>query len=901
MADACVIGVDLGGTKLLAGAVDAQLRRAPPRLPACRGPTRPSSLRRRSSTAVEEVRAGRSTAEVARGRLRHPVPVRPAHGGDGRATVTSPLVDVPFARPDGRAARAAGRRRQRRQLRRCSPSARHGAARGARDVVHAHARAPAIGGGLLARRRGSTAARRARPPSSGTWSSTPTARRARATARTAAAWRRSPRARRSRARAAARRAAAPDTALGRALRGGPRAHRRRSSPSSPTTATRSRASAIATIGRALGVGHRQPREHLQPARSIVIGGGVIAAGELLLAPAREVMRERALAPAADRCGSSRRASAPRRACSAPRRWPSTGSARRALGERDDDRDGRLVVCPTPIGNLEDVTLRVLAALREADVVACEDTRRTRCCSTATASRPSSSRYHEHNERARARRAGRADARRRRSSRWSATPGMPLVSDPGFVLVQACVAAGLAVEVLPGPSAALAALVASGAAGRRVALRRLPAAQARRARGGLRASPETLVAFESPRRVGASLRGRSPTLDPERPVARLPRADQAPRGGRARARRPSSPSATRTPRPRGEVVLVVGGRRRGRRSSRPAVDAVRRLVDAGARPRPAAGGRGRAHRRERERAVPGADCAGAVATLQRSTRDRARPAGARLRCRACHLHAPGSSSCSCRSRSCCWRSCSRARRPPPPRERWRWPLHGDVVGAFRYAPARTRSRPARGAASTSRPRAVRPCARRAPGRVTFAGPVPGGRGLGVTVRCGALVATYLGLGRWRSAAGRGSRPAPGSASSGPPRRLRLGARRAVGRASATSTRSACSARCHRRSRRGPGPRAAGARAARPARSAARRRRPPPRARARARRRRRAARRAAASPGLAWVGLVLARRRAAAGGLGAGARRRRAARAPRGGRGDERAPATSPRGSRCRRRS
>ena len=162
--------------------------------------------------------------------------------------------------------------------------------------------------------------------------------------------------------------------------------------------------------------------------------------------------------------------------------------------------GRLVVCPTPIGNLEDVTLRVLAALREADLVACEDTRRTRVLLERYGVQATLVSYHEHNERERTPElVGRmlegavvalvSDA------------GMPLVSDPGYVLVAGCIAAGLEVEVLPGPSAAIAALVASG----------LPADRWRfagflpRKRGPLEAllgAEETLVAFESPRRVGA---------------------------------------------------------------------------------------------------------------------------------------------------------------------------------------------------------------------------------------------------------------------------------------------------------------------------------------------------------------------------------------------------------------
>ena len=121
--------------------------------------------------------------------------------------------------------------------------------------------------------------------------------------------------------------------------------------------------------------------------------------------------------------------------------------------------GRLVVCPTPIGNLEDVTLRVLSALRDADVIACEDTRRTRVLLDRYGAGGELVPYHEHNE---DRRAGELVERMRAGTTVAlvSDAGMPLVSDPGYVLVRACVAAGVAVEVLPGPSAALAALVAS---------------------------------------------------------------------------------------------------------------------------------------------------------------------------------------------------------------------------------------------------------------------------------------------------------------------------------------------------------------------------------------------------------------------------------------------------------
>ncbi len=123
--------------------------------------------------------------------------------------------------------------------------------------------------------------------------------------------------------------------------------------------------------------------------------------------------------------------------------------------------GRLLVCATPIGNLEDVTLRVLRALGEADVVACEDTRRTRILLErhgVSAARLVS--LHEHNERARA---GELAARVALGRPWrsSATPVRRSISDPGFALVRACLQAGLPVEALPGPSAAVTALVGSG--------------------------------------------------------------------------------------------------------------------------------------------------------------------------------------------------------------------------------------------------------------------------------------------------------------------------------------------------------------------------------------------------------------------------------------------------------
>ena len=123
----------------------------------------------------------------------------------------------------------------------------------------------------------------------------------------------------------------------------------------------------------------------------------------------------------------------------------------------------LAVCATPIGNLEDVTLRVLAELRDADVVLCEDTRHTRVLLERHGVEARLLSYHEHNEAARtAELLPRLEAGERIALVSDA--GMPGVSDPGARIVRAALDAGVPVTVLPGPSAVETALVASGFGG-----------------------------------------------------------------------------------------------------------------------------------------------------------------------------------------------------------------------------------------------------------------------------------------------------------------------------------------------------------------------------------------------------------------------------------------------------
>ena len=249
--------------------------------------------------------------------------------------------------------------------------------------------------------------------------------------------------------------------------------------------------------------------------------------------------------------------------------------------------GRLVVCPTPIGNLEDVTLRVLAALREADVVACEDTRRTRTLLDRYGVRAPLVSYHEHNEE---RRAAELVERMRGGEVVAlvSDAGMPLISDPGYVLVRACAAAGLAVEVLPGPSAALAALVASALPVDRWRFSGFLPRRRAELRRTLAEPGGTLVAFESPRRLPTTLAVLA-ELDPARPVAvcrELTKVhEEVVRGTAAELA-----ERYRGAPPRGEVVLVVGAAERHTAEGEPrpeAVEALRRLVDAGAKPRAAA--------------------------------------------------------------------------------------------------------------------------------------------------------------------------------------------------------------------------------------------------------------------------------------------------------------------------
>ena len=219
----------------------------------------------------------------------------------------------------------------------------------------------------------------------------------------------------------------------------------------------------------------------------------------------------------------------------------------------------LYVVATPIGNLRDITIRALETLAAADVVYCEDTRMSARLLDHYGIRTPKKALHEHNERARAD-AVLDDLRRGGKVALISDAGTPLLSDPGFPLVRAAREADLPVFAIPGPSALLAALATAGLptdAFTFIGFLPAKAGQRANALGPLAARTETLVFYESPRRIGDTLAALAEAFGPDRPAAvaleLTKRFERLHRGTLATLAAEFATDETR-----GEAVILVAG-------------------------------------------------------------------------------------------------------------------------------------------------------------------------------------------------------------------------------------------------------------------------------------------------------------------------------------------------------
>jgi 16S rRNA (cytidine1402-2'-O)-methyltransferase len=246
---------------------------------------------------------------------------------------------------------------------------------------------------------------------------------------------------------------------------------------------------------------------------------------------------------------------PRRAGSTPD--PETKAEPSDSQAPEQSRIHGLVIVATPIGNASDISLRALAVLKGADAILCEDTRVSAKLLARHGIRQPLVAYHEHNaERMRPKILGRL--RRGESLALISDAGTPLVSDPGYKLVQAAIAEGLPLTALPGPSAALAALVLSGQPPDRFYFAGfLPprSAQRRQALAEMAGIPGTLIIYEAANRLPAALADMLAVLGP-RPAAvarELTKLFEEVRRGDLASLAQHYAAGP----PRGEVVVVIG--------------------------------------------------------------------------------------------------------------------------------------------------------------------------------------------------------------------------------------------------------------------------------------------------------------------------------------------------------
>ena len=243
--------------------------------------------------------------------------------------------------------------------------------------------------------------------------------------------------------------------------------------------------------------------------------------------------------------------------------------------------GTLYIVATPIGNLEDITFRAVRVLGEVDLIACEDTRQTRkLLDRYSIARPLVS-YHEHNEQARS-----ADLLRELESGKNialvSDAGTPLIADPGYRLVEQARELGISVCPIPGASALVTALSASGLPTDSFTFHGfLPAkkGQRRRVLEGLRASQATLVFYEAPHRILETLEDIQEILGPRpvvlaREVTKL--HEEFLRGPAAEIRE----ALEKRPSVKGEITVMIGKGEALQVDDTPLAEAVEKLVQSG---------------------------------------------------------------------------------------------------------------------------------------------------------------------------------------------------------------------------------------------------------------------------------------------------------------------------------
>ena len=243
--------------------------------------------------------------------------------------------------------------------------------------------------------------------------------------------------------------------------------------------------------------------------------------------------------------------------------------------------GLLSLVATPIGNLEDITYRAVRLLREADLIACEDTRQTRKLLEHYAIDKPTISYHEHNEQERA-----ADLAARLATgaviALVSDAGMPLVSDPGYRLVRAALDLGVTVQAIPGPSAALTALAASGLPTDSFRFGGfLPSKPGQRAKAleALAEEQATLIFYEAPHRIIEALESVTEVLGPRpvvvaRELTKIHEEYLRGTAGEVRALLAARDSV------KGEITLLIGKATSPPPDDTPLDEAVEKLVAAG---------------------------------------------------------------------------------------------------------------------------------------------------------------------------------------------------------------------------------------------------------------------------------------------------------------------------------